>query len=144
MSYWAEITEVSHQWFVTLGNDLAACRIFFLWLGSVMPISLRSWSSITLLPYGTKHTMCYECPFLKHQAINFLPNMLQHNDRLFGCKVTSSSDEPSMTRADAAGSVLIASNAAIAEKKVSYSWVRSSNSSLGPNLVTGVTGGPHR
>ena len=47
--------------------------------------------------------------------------MLQHNDRLFGCKVTSSSDEPSMTRADAAGSVLIASNAAIAEKKVSYS-----------------------
>ena len=49
----AEPILLTHGGSLTLGKERAAWRIFRLWLGSVIPISLRSCSSITFLPYTT-------------------------------------------------------------------------------------------
>lgn len=50
----------------TLGKLRAAWRIFFLCPGSVIPTSLRSWSSITLLP-------CVWRNVNRHKQINHIP-----------------------------------------------------------------------
>lgn len=49
----------------TLGKLRAAWRIFFLCPGSVIPTSLRSWSSITLFPCMWRH-------FKRHKQINHI------------------------------------------------------------------------
>lgn len=57
-SCWIQVVMLS-----TLGKLRAAWRIFFLCPGSVIPTSLRSWSSITLLP-------CVWRNFKRHKQTN--------------------------------------------------------------------------
>lgn len=95
--------------FSTLGKLRAAWRIFFLCPGSVIPKSLRSWSSITLLPYTCQkardthtHTHMHGCRQIntntrnKHNArgtirrmdscgINENQSAIRHIVQLFKC-----------------------------------------------------------